>query len=134
MADLIGGLASWFERSIKIIGVEPAGAPTLARALEAGHPVETAVETIAADSLGPRRIGELTFPIARRFVEQVILVEDDDIRAAQRMLWNRLTIVAEPGGAAACAALLAQRYRPATGERVCVVISGANTTAVDFSR
>jgi threonine dehydratase len=131
---LIGGLASWFEGSIKIIGVEPAGAPTLSRALEAGRPVETAVETIAADSLGPRRIGELTFPIARRLVNHVVLVEDDDIRAAQRMLWSRLAIVAEPGGAAAYAALLAQRYRPVKDERICVVISGANTTAVDFSR
>ncbi len=131
---LIAGLASWFAGTVKIVGVEPEGAPKLARALEAGQPVDTPVETIAADSLGPRRIGDLTFPIAQRYVDQVVLVSDDDIRAAQAMLWSALTIVAEPGGAAACAALISKRYRPSAGERVCIMVSGGNTTAVDFSR
>jgi threonine dehydratase len=129
---LIAGVASWFAGSVKIVGVEPVGAPKLARALDAGGPVDTPVETIAADSLGPRRVGDLTFPIAQRYVDRVVLVSDDDIRAAQRSLWKALTIVAEPGGAAACAALLAQRYKPAAGERVCILVSGGNSTAVGF--
>jgi len=129
---LIAGIASWFAGSVKIVGVEPEGAPKLARALEAGGPVDTPVETIAADSLGPRRVGELTFPIAQRYVDHVVLVSDDHIRAAQRSLWKEVTVVAEPGGAAAYAALLAQHYQPAAGERVCILVSGGNTTAVDF--
>ncbi len=129
---LIAGIASWFAGSVKIVGVEPEGAPKLARALEAGGPVDTPVETIAADSLGPRRVGELTFPIAQRYVDHVVLVSDDHIRAAQRSLWKEVTVVAEPGGAAAYAALLAQQYQPAAGERVCILVSGGNTTAVDF--
>ena len=129
---LIAGIASWFAGQVKIVGVEPAGAAKLARALEAGRPVDTPVETIAADSLGPRRVGDLNFPIVQRYVDRVVLVSDDDIRAAQRSLWTALTIVAEPGGAAAHAALLAGRYKPAAGERVCILVSGGNTTAVDF--
>jgi threonine dehydratase len=87
---------------------------------------------IAADSLAPRRVGELTFAIARTNVTEVVLVTDDAIRQAQEALWSRLRIVAEPGGAAAFAALLSGRYRPSPGERVAVVICGGNTTAVRF--
>jgi threonine dehydratase len=130
---LIAGIASWFSGSLKIVAVESDGAPKLARALEAGRPVNVETGGIAADSLAPRRIGELTFPIAQRYVDHVVLVSDDDIRNAQRVLWNKLTVVAEPGGAAACAALLSQRYRPRPGERVCVLVSGGNSAAVDFS-
>ncbi|MDQ6767826.1 MAG: threonine/serine dehydratase [Candidatus Eremiobacteraeota bacterium] len=131
---LIAGIASWFSGTVKIVAVESDGAPKLARALEAGHPVDVETGGIAADSLAPRRVGELTFPIARRYVDRVVLVADDAIRAAQRALWNSLTVVAEPGGAAAFAALLSKQYRPRAGERVCVIISGGNSTAVDFNR
>jgi len=72
------------------------------------------------------------FPIAQRFVTQAVLVSDDAIRDAQRRLWDVLRVVAEPGGAAALAALLSGRYRPAKDERVAVLLCGANTTAVDF--
>ena len=89
---------------------------------------------IAADSLAPRRVGELMFPYAQRYVERVVLVGDDAIRAAQERLFHALTIVAEPGGAAAFAALLAGAYVPASGERVCVIVSGGNSAAVDFTR
>jgi threonine dehydratase len=89
---------------------------------------------LAADSLAPRRVGELMFPIARAHVERVLLVSDDAIRAAQQRLWEAARIVAEPGGAAAFAALLAGAYTPRPGERVGVVVSGGNTTAVDFAR
>jgi threonine dehydratase len=73
------------------------------------------------------------FPIAQKFVSETVLVEDDAIRDAQRQLWQNLRIAAEPGGAAAFAALLSGRYVPTPGERVGVVICGGNTTAVNFS-
>lgn len=131
---LIGGVSSWYAGRARIVGVEPDGAPSLYRAREAGRPVETPVEGIAADSLGPRQIGANTFPIAERLVERAMLVEDADIRRAQLMLWDRCRIVVEPGGAAALAALTSGRYRPGPEERVGVILCGANTTAVDFAR
>jgi threonine dehydratase len=131
---LIGGIAAWYAGDVRIIGVEPEGAPTLERALAAGRPVETKACGIAADSLAPRQVGELMFPIAQRHVERVILVSDDSIEAAQQMLWDTLRIVTEPGGAAAFAALLSARYVPHAGERVGVLLCGANTTAVDFGK
>jgi threonine dehydratase len=126
---LIGGIAAWFGGDVRVIGVEPEGAPTLARALEAGHPVDAEAGSVANDSLAPRRVGELMFPIARQFVERVVLVSDDDIIAAQRALWDGLTLAVEPGGAAAFAAVLSKRYVPRAGERICVIISGGNTPA-----
>jgi threonine dehydratase len=130
---LIGGIASWFAGSgVRVIGVEPEDAPTLTRALEAGHPVDAPADSIASDSLAPARIGRLTFPIAQRHVDRVLLVSDDEIRAAQRALWSGLNVVAEPGGAAAFAALQSGRYATRDGERVCVVVSGGNTPAVSF--
>ncbi len=131
---LIAGIASWYAGRIKIVGVEPERAPTLFRALEAGHPVPAEAGGVAADSLAPAQIGALTFPIARQHVDHVILVTDDDIVAAQKSLWTNTRIVAEPGGAAAAAALLHGRYRPARQERIAVLVCGANTTAVDFDR
>jgi threonine dehydratase len=115
-----------------VIGVEPHDAPTLTRALEAGRPVDAPADSIANDSLAPARIGELTFPIAQRYVDRVLLVSDDEIRAAQRALWTALNVVAEPGGAAAFAAFLSGRYAARDGERICVVVSGGNTPAVSF--
>jgi threonine dehydratase len=100
--------------------------------LEAGRPVDVNVSGLAADSLGARRVGEKVFPIARRYVERVALVADDAIRSAQAALWQTMRIVAEPGGAAALAAILAGAYKPKDDERVAVVVSGGNTTAVDF--
>jgi threonine dehydratase len=130
---LIGGIAAWYERRIKIVGVEPEAAPTLTKALAAGKPVDAEAGGIAADSLAPRRIGELVFPIAQRYVDRVILVSDDVIRLAQEALWSTLRLVVEPGGAAAFAAVLTSHYQPEPGERVGVVLSGGNTTAVSFS-
>lgn len=124
---LIGGTASWYAGAVRIIGVEPAAAPTLAAALEAGEPVDVAVGGVAVDSLGATRVGALAFAAARRWVERMVLVADDDIRAAQRALWNDLRVVAEPGGATALAALLSGAYLPAPGERVGVVVCGGNT-------
>jgi threonine dehydratase len=129
---LIAGISSWYGGRIKIVGVEPEQAPTLTRAFEAGRPVDAEAGGIAADSLAPRRVGELVFPIIRRHVEKTVLVTDDAIRDAQRRLWKTLRVVAEPGGAAAMAALTSRRYVPAEGERVGVLICGGNTTAVNF--
>ena len=129
---LIGGIAACFAGGARIIAIEPEGAPTLANALEAGHPVEAPAGRNAKDTQAPRRVGVFFFTNAQQYVERVVLVSDDDIVHAQRALWNALTIVAEPGGAAAFAALLSGRYVPAPGERVCVIVSGGNSTAVQL--
>ena len=130
---LIGGIAAWYRGGVRVIGVEPELAPTLSEALKAGHPVDAPAGGIAADSLAPRRIGELVFPIARDHVDRVVLVEDEAIVRAQRALWDSLRIVAEPGGAAALSALLSGAYQPARDERVGVLVSGGNSTAVRFT-
>lgn len=130
---LIGGIAGWYRGRTRIIGVEPEGAPSLSMALVAGMPVDAPQGSIAADSLAPLRVGALMFPLAQKFVDRVVLVSDDDIRTAQARLWDRIRIVAEPGGATALAALLAGAYVPQPGERVGVLVCGANTTAVDFT-
>lgn len=129
---LIGGISAWFRGAKKIVPVEPEGAPSLAMALAAGHPVDAPTEGVAADSLAPRQIGQMTFPLARDHAGPVVLVTDDDIRAAQARLWSEARVVAEPGGAAAFAALASGKYRPAKGERVAVLVCGANTDAVRF--
>ncbi|MEA3195922.1 MAG: threonine dehydratase [Betaproteobacteria bacterium] len=127
---LIGGIAAWYAGRVRIIGVEPVLAPTLTKALEAGKPVDAPAGGIAADSLAPKQVGKLMFPLAQKYVEKVILVEDGEIQQAQRDLWDSLRIVAEAGGAAAYAAL--SRYRAEKTERVGVLICGGNTTAVSF--
>src|SRR5262245_16754356 len=129
---LIGGIAAWYGGRVRVVGVEPDGAPTLTDALKAGRPVDAPAGSIAADSLAPRRVGELMFPIARNYVERVVLVTDDAIRAAQRALWDGVRVVAEPGGAAAFAAIHSGAYTPTPDERVGVVVSGGNTSAVRF--
>jgi threonine dehydratase len=129
---LVAGVAAWFAGRIKVIGVEPFASPTLSKALEAGHPVDAEAGGLAADSLAPRRVGERVFPIIRKYAPQTVLVSDTAIADAQATLWQALRIVAEPGGAAAFAAILSGAYRPAAGERVAVIISGGNTAAVDF--
>jgi threonine dehydratase len=129
---LIAGIAAWYGKRIKVVGVEPESSPTMTKALAAGRPTDAEVGGIAADSLAPCRVGEQVFPIAQGFLHSVVLVTDDDIRAAQRTLWQTLRVVAEPGGAAAFAALLSGKYRGAPGEHIGVVISGGNTVAVNF--
>ncbi len=129
---LIGGIAAWFAGRIRIVAIEPEGAPTLHRAFEAGHPVDAPAEGVAADSLAPKRVGEMMFPIAEAFVERSILVTDDAIISAQKALWERVRIIAEPGGAAAFAALLSGHYTPASGERIAVLVCGSNTDPAKF--
>ena len=130
----IAGIAAWYGGRVRVVGVEPRLAPTLYNALAAGKPVDAPMGSVAADSLAPKRVGRLTFPIAKAFVERVVLVEDEDILCAQATLWDAARIVAEPGGATALAALLSGAYTPAPRERVAVIVCGGNTTAVQFDR
>jgi threonine dehydratase len=125
---LIAGIAAFFAGSVRVIGVEPDGAPTLTRARAAGGPADAPAGSIAVDALAPRRVGDLVFPITAAYVEDVVLVDDDAIRAAQRTLWRTARIAAEPAACVGVAALLAGAYKPAPGERVAVIISGANMT------
>ena len=129
---LIAGIAAWFSGKVRVVGVEPEGSPTLTMALQAGEPVDAPAGGIAADSLAPRRVGTLVYPIAKRHVDHVVLVPDDAISRAQLALWETLRVAAEPGGAAAFAALLSGRYEPRPGEHVGILLSGGNTTAVNF--
>jgi len=131
---LIAGIAAWFAGRVKVVGVEPFASPTLTKALEVGHPVDVEAGGLAADSLAPRRVGSRVFPIVKSHVHSVVLVADEAIVQSQKALWQVLRIVAEPGGAAAFSALLSGGYEPEIGERVGVIISGANTTAVNFDR
>jgi len=131
---LISGIATACAGQARIVGVEPDGAPTMTAALRARQPADAPAGSVAVDSLAPRRVGELTFSVVSRQVHSVILTTDAAIAAAQRLLWDRLRVVGEPGGCAALAGLLSGQYSPGPGEHVAVVISGANTTAVDFSR
>jgi threonine dehydratase len=131
---IIAGLAAWYAGCIKVIGVESSAAPTLKKALAAGRPVDAEAGGVAADSLAPRRIGDRVFPIAAKYVREVLLVADRAIIKSQTALWETLRIATEPGGAAAFAALLSGVYKPERGERVGVVLSGGNTTAVNFDR
>jgi threonine dehydratase len=128
----IGGIAAGFAGAKRIIAVEPESAPTLRMAFEAGQPVDAPAGGIAADSLAPRQVGSLMFPIAQLHVDRSVLVGDDDIRRAQAALWEVTHLVTEPGGATAFAALLSGKYVPVPSEKVCVLVCGANTDAVRY--
>jgi threonine dehydratase len=131
---LLSGIATACDGEVRVVGVEPEGAPTMTEALAAGRPVDAVTGSVAVDSLAPRRVGELTFSLVSRRVHSVVLVSDEAILQAQQALWDMLRVVGEPGGCAALAALLSGRYVPEPGESVAVVVSGANTTAVSFGR
>jgi threonine dehydratase len=129
---LIGGVAAWYEKRARIIGVEPESAPTLTKALDAGQLLDVETGGLAADSLGARRVGTLMFPIAQQYLDRMVLVNDDDIRRAQTELWRSLRIIAEPGAATVLAALLSGAYQPQPGERLCLVICGGNAELAAF--
>jgi threonine dehydratase len=124
---LIGGMAAWYRGDATLVAVEPEACPCLHDALAQGHPVPSAVGGIAADALGARQAGALMFPLAQAFVGRSVLVRDDAIAAAQRLLWQRLRLIAEPGGAAALAALLSGAFVPPPGASVGVLLCGSNT-------
>jgi threonine dehydratase len=123
---LISGIAAWFAGRVKVVSVEPEGSQCLKAALEAGGPVDVGVESIAADSLGARNCGPRVYEVASRHVAQALTVPDSAILEAQKRAWADLRVALEPGGATALAALVSGAYRPATGERVGVLLCGAN--------
>jgi threonine dehydratase len=130
---LMAGVATALDGTARVVGVEPVAAPTLSRALAAGEPVDVAVSGVAADSLGARRLGSIAWEVARRTDVGSVLVEDAEILRARREVWERYRIVLETGAAAPVAALLSGRYEPAEGERVAVVLCGANTDPSDLA-
>ncbi len=129
---LIAGVAAYFAGAARVIGVEPEGAPTLSRARASGGPADAPTGSIAADVLAPRRIGDLVFPLTESYVSGVLLVDDEAIRRAQHALWQSTRLVAEPAGAVTTAALITGAYRPEPGERVAVVVTGANIALSSF--
>jgi len=130
---LIGGVAAWFAGRVKVVAVEPERCPTLYTAIRDGAPVDVEVGGIAADSLGARRIGNIAFDVARRHVDSIVLVSDQEIRDAQRALWDSVRVLVEPGAAAALAGLRSGKYEVKAGERVGVIVCGANTDPAKFA-
>ena len=130
---LVSGLCAWFGGRVKIVAVEPTGSRALYEARRAGGPVDVEVDSVAADSLGAKRVGARNFALARRFVDDCVLVDDSAITEAQKRLWRDFGIVAEPGGAAAYAALAGGAYGPAAGERVGVLLCGGNVDLAAFA-
>ncbi len=129
---LMAGVAAAVEGRARVVAVEPVTIPTLHGALSRGGPVDVAVSGIAADALGARRVGDIGYAVAVRTGVQSVLVSDEDIVAARRALWTYRRIVVEHGAAAAYAALTGGAYVPAAGERVAVILCGANTDPSDL--
>jgi len=130
---LIGGIAAWFEGRSRVIALEPERAPTLHNARAAGAPVDVSVSGIAADSLGARRIGAIAWEITQRHVAGSLLLTDDAIRAAQQFLWREFKLAVEPAAALPLAALQNGLVQPAAGERVCLILCGANLDPATLS-
>lgn len=135
---LIGGMAAWWHNKarngeIKVVGVEPEGSHCLYAALEGTGPVAVDVNSVAADSLGARTVGQMAYTIAKSAVDHVALVSDDAINAAQDLLWQDFRIASEAGGVAALAALLSGAYKPKKGEHVGVLLCGANVDPTRFA-
>ncbi|MEV6288055.1 threonine/serine dehydratase [Kribbella sp. NPDC051770] len=130
---LIAGIATAIGDRAQIVSVEPELAPTLARALDAGEPVDVQVGGVAADSLGARRLGDIAFEVATKQQIQPVLVDDHAIIAARQELWREYRLATEHGAATAYAALTSGAYKPAADERVVVVVCGANTDTSTLS-
>lgn len=129
---LLGGVAAWWASRARVVAVEPEGCPTLYAAMEAGEPVTIEVGGLAADSLGASRIGAIGLAAAQQAGVTPVLVSAADIVAARELLWRELRVAAEPGGAAALAALLSGVHVPTAGERVVVIICGGNADPSDL--
>jgi threonine dehydratase len=129
---LMSGVASAVAGTARVVAVEPVTAPTLHAALEAGAPVDVAVSGVAVDSLGARRIGSIAWEVARRTGVVSVLVDDGALLEGRRQVWDRYRIAVEAGAAAPVAALLGGAYTPGDGERVAVVLCGANTDPSDL--
>ena len=123
---LIGGVAAWWGGQSEVVSLEPFNAPTLHAARKAGAPVDVAVSGVAADSLGARRIGAIAWELTQAHVRHALLLHDDAIRAAQQWLWKECKLAVEPAAALGLAALQTGAWRPRAGERVCLILCGAN--------
>jgi threonine dehydratase len=123
---LVGGIAAWFAGRSRVIGLEPELAPTLHRARAAGEPVDVSVGGVAADALGARRIGAIAWEIAQHHVAEALLLDDAAIVEAQRWLWQQLQLAVEPAAALPLAALRSGAVSPRAGERVALIVCGAN--------
>jgi threonine dehydratase len=124
---LYAGVAAAARGRARVVAVEPELIPTLHEAMSAGRPVDVAVSGVAADSLGARRVGDLAFAAQELEPPVSVLVTEDEIVGARAALWNDYRVPSELGAATAYAALLSGRYEPQDGERVAVVVCGANT-------
>ncbi|MGI8763652.1 MAG: serine/threonine dehydratase [Ilumatobacteraceae bacterium] len=122
----IAGQAAWIGDRRRVVGVEPVASCCLRTALDHGRPTAVEVSGVAADSLGAKRLGDIAWSVVRRFVDDAVVVDDDDIRDAQRVLWDQFRLVVEPGGATALAALRAAAFVPEAAERVVVIVCGSN--------
>lgn len=129
---LAGGIAAAVGDRASVVAVEPRTIPTYYAAKAAGEPIDVEVSGVAADSLGARRIGSIAWDVLDRVGAPGVLVDDEAILAARRWLWDRCRLAVEAGGAAALAALLSGSYRPSGGERVAVIVCGANTDPTDL--
>ncbi len=130
---LIAGAAAWFQKTKKIVAVEPETSRALHAALNNGAPLDVAVSGIAVNALGAKKIGQICFDLALETAMQSILVSDHDILTAQNLLWRAHRQLVEPAGATALAALISGTYRPQKGERVAVLVCGANIAPDPFS-
>ncbi|HET6209946.1 MAG TPA: serine/threonine dehydratase [Jatrophihabitans sp.] len=130
---LAGTIAATELAGTQVVAVEPSTCRALHAALAAGGPVDVRPESVAADSLGARRVSELAFELADQPRVRSVLVDDRNIVAARAALWRDWRIVVEHGGATALAAVLGGSYRPAAGERVAIVLCGANTDPSDLA-
>jgi len=122
----VAGQAAWFADRVRVVSVEPTTSQCLRAALATGEPTDVEVRGLAVDSLGAGRIGDAPWAVVRRYVHDAVVVDDDAIRSAQRAIWDGLRLIAEPGGAAALAALRTGAYVAAPNERVAVAICGSN--------
>jgi threonine dehydratase len=123
---LVAGIAAWCAGRSRVLALEPELAPTLQRARAAGAPVDVAVGGIAADALGARRIGTIAWEITRQHVADALLLGEDTIRDAQRLLWQRFQLAVEPAAALPLAALRSGAVQPRAGDRIALIVCGAN--------
>jgi threonine dehydratase len=130
---LVAGIAAWFERAARVVALEPELAPTLHAARQAGAPLDVDVSGIAADSLGAKRIGTIAWDVTQRHVQDSLLLSDPSIRAAQLWLWQEMKLTVEPAAALGLAALQTGAWHAGAGEKICLILCGANLDPATLS-
>ena len=129
----VAGQAAWLRDRARVVSVEPELSQSLRAAIQAGRPVDVGVSGLGSDSMGAKRVGAAPWVMIHQFVDEAVVVSEDDLRAAERELWKQFRLVAEPGGAAALAAIRSGAYRRSPDERVVVVVCGSNCDPADVS-